>query len=438
MYHECNLVHGDLSEYNMLWHQGKIFIIDVSQSVEHAHPYARELLHKDINNVSEFFKKNSVERVISNYQLFLFITVKELSSLIPNLALLSSLKFPITHEDLKHMFIEYLDIVDDLGSHHVDPNHLIMPNGSEKSGSEKNKSVLNGVKEVNSSDDDDDDDDDDGLEKEEEEEEIKRMLDEKVFINSYIPSSLHEISNPHQEMTKLVTGSRESYYVKAVSDMVIDGMNHIQAYKNQEKHEKPKSQLKSMNKFQSDILSYTNDSKTAKKDKPIETDEKFPWRPKNMPENLQSNGLNFMQPIVKPFVLKKYLPPSLPSSSSAVNEDAQSTSLQDMNSETSTSHSDNNHQEDDENDSEDSNSHNDNEDDDEDEDEDNDEESRDVHKKEKYRRCLPSRDDAEVRAKAKVLRKEQAKLAKEQAAIKRQNKIPKHIKKKAIKNTTKK
>ena len=35
MYHVCNLVHGDLSEYNILWHQRRPVIIDVSQSVEH-------------------------------------------------------------------------------------------------------------------------------------------------------------------------------------------------------------------------------------------------------------------------------------------------------------------------------------------------------------------------------------------------------------------
>ena len=46
MYHECNLVHGDLSEYNILWHDGRPVIIDVSQSVEHAHPFATEFLRK--------------------------------------------------------------------------------------------------------------------------------------------------------------------------------------------------------------------------------------------------------------------------------------------------------------------------------------------------------------------------------------------------------
>ncbi|MDA8486959.1 hypothetical protein NNO07_28260, partial [Pseudomonas resinovorans] len=37
MYHRCRLVHADLSEYNILFHEGHLWIIDVSQSVEHDH-----------------------------------------------------------------------------------------------------------------------------------------------------------------------------------------------------------------------------------------------------------------------------------------------------------------------------------------------------------------------------------------------------------------
>lgn len=60
MYHDCKLVHGDLSEYNMLYHQGEAFIIDVSQSVEHDHPHALEFLRKDLINVTQFFSKFEV------------------------------------------------------------------------------------------------------------------------------------------------------------------------------------------------------------------------------------------------------------------------------------------------------------------------------------------------------------------------------------------
>jgi len=80
MYLDCNLVHGDLSEYNILWHHGKTHVIDVSQSVEHTHPYARELLNKDIENIVEFYKnKKKISRyVLSCYELFQFIVTVDL------------------------------------------------------------------------------------------------------------------------------------------------------------------------------------------------------------------------------------------------------------------------------------------------------------------------------------------------------------------------
>lgn len=37
MYQKCHLVHADFSEYNLLYHKGVVYVIDVSQSVEHDH-----------------------------------------------------------------------------------------------------------------------------------------------------------------------------------------------------------------------------------------------------------------------------------------------------------------------------------------------------------------------------------------------------------------
>lgn len=96
LYQECNLVHADLSEYNMLWHEGKVgggagaggggegrgggdcsvflsflrfvyvcvrqvWLIDVSQSVEPTHPHGLEFLFRDCRNVS------TVSRPTSNF-----------------------------------------------------------------------------------------------------------------------------------------------------------------------------------------------------------------------------------------------------------------------------------------------------------------------------------------------------------------------------------
>lgn len=73
MYQTCKLVHADLSEYNVLYHQKKLFIIDVSQSVEHDHPRSLEFLRMDIKNVSDFFRRKSVD-VLSEQAIFTFIT----------------------------------------------------------------------------------------------------------------------------------------------------------------------------------------------------------------------------------------------------------------------------------------------------------------------------------------------------------------------------
>ena len=72
MYHDCKLVHADLSEYNILYHKHKLYIIDVSQSVEHDHPRSLEFLRMDIKNVSDFFRRKGVH-VLPERNIFEFI-----------------------------------------------------------------------------------------------------------------------------------------------------------------------------------------------------------------------------------------------------------------------------------------------------------------------------------------------------------------------------
>ncbi|XP_054621056.1 serine/threonine-protein kinase RIO3 isoform X2 [Dunckerocampus dactyliophorus] len=74
LYQECNLVHADLSEYNMLWHQGKVWLIDVSQSVEPMHPHGLEFLFRDCRNVSTFFQKRGVSEAMNAFELFNAVT----------------------------------------------------------------------------------------------------------------------------------------------------------------------------------------------------------------------------------------------------------------------------------------------------------------------------------------------------------------------------
>jgi RIO kinase 1 len=84
LYRKCRLVHAgskyfvvdvlyvlfaDLSEYNMLLLHQKLFVIDVSQSVEHDHPHALEFLRMDIGNVTRFFRERGAH-VLTMMRLF--------------------------------------------------------------------------------------------------------------------------------------------------------------------------------------------------------------------------------------------------------------------------------------------------------------------------------------------------------------------------------
>lgn len=74
---DCNLVHADYSEYNLLYFKGKVWVIDVSQSVEKDHPYSLEFLKRDIYNTNSYFMKKGV-LVFKIHSLFDFITDFEL------------------------------------------------------------------------------------------------------------------------------------------------------------------------------------------------------------------------------------------------------------------------------------------------------------------------------------------------------------------------
>ncbi|CAA7261589.1 unnamed protein product [Cyclocybe aegerita] len=78
MFHVCKLVHADLSEYNILYHEGHPWIIDVSQSVEHDHPSAFDFLRNDIRNVEDFFGRLGV-KCLGLRRCFDFVTREKLT-----------------------------------------------------------------------------------------------------------------------------------------------------------------------------------------------------------------------------------------------------------------------------------------------------------------------------------------------------------------------
>lgn len=167
MYIECNLVHGDLSEYNLLWHDEQVVFIDVSQSVEHAHPFANDFLRKDVQNVTDFFGRCGVT-TLSNYHLFQFVTLNDLKSQGGDADVASVTSDAEVSFELAHLRAWLLR---------------------------------------------------DGYLQEDHETEEKQ-IDEAVFLQAYIPSSLGEFSAPHLEKARLEAGQREAVVEAAVKRML--------------------------------------------------------------------------------------------------------------------------------------------------------------------------------------------------------------------------
>ena len=57
MYKKAELVHGDVSAFNVLMHENKPYLIDLGQGVLLDHPNSDEFLRRDIHNVVNYFKK---------------------------------------------------------------------------------------------------------------------------------------------------------------------------------------------------------------------------------------------------------------------------------------------------------------------------------------------------------------------------------------------
>jgi len=60
LYKKAKLVHGDLSEYNVMMWKGLPVIIDMSQSVSVEHPMADFMLTRDLTNLNRFFSRIGV------------------------------------------------------------------------------------------------------------------------------------------------------------------------------------------------------------------------------------------------------------------------------------------------------------------------------------------------------------------------------------------
>lgn len=55
--YRAGLVHADVSEFNVLMHEGRAYLIDFGQAVVTKHPKAEEFLERDVRNVLDYFRK---------------------------------------------------------------------------------------------------------------------------------------------------------------------------------------------------------------------------------------------------------------------------------------------------------------------------------------------------------------------------------------------
>jgi len=61
LYVKAKIVHGDLSEYNIMIWKSKPVIFDMSQAVSLEHPNATQFLRRDIENINRYFKRLGVK-----------------------------------------------------------------------------------------------------------------------------------------------------------------------------------------------------------------------------------------------------------------------------------------------------------------------------------------------------------------------------------------
>ncbi|KAG0291910.1 Serine/threonine-protein kinase RIO1 [Linnemannia gamsii] len=186
MYQTCHLVHADLSEYNILYHSKTLYIIDVSQSVEHDHPHAFNFLRMDITNVSDYFRKKRVA-VMGQKELFDFIT------------------------DVS------IDMADESMDAELERIMTAMPEDETEAEAEK------------------------------------RMVDDAVFVQSYIPRHLQEVIDVERDVRKVLEGNTEELlYTKMTGIKDVDERPVAVAPVETEEKKKKKKSKKSV-AFEDDV-----------------------------------------------------------------------------------------------------------------------------------------------------------------------------------------
>jgi len=64
LWKKAKLVHGDLSEYNILFGKGHPYLIDMGQAVTLDHPHAPGFLKRDLEQLNRFFNERCITREV--------------------------------------------------------------------------------------------------------------------------------------------------------------------------------------------------------------------------------------------------------------------------------------------------------------------------------------------------------------------------------------
>ena len=75
LYQRVDLVHGDISEYNIMIWRGKPLLFDLAQAVITSHPMSTIFLKRDLQNLNRYFKKQGV-KVLSVDEIYRKVTKK--------------------------------------------------------------------------------------------------------------------------------------------------------------------------------------------------------------------------------------------------------------------------------------------------------------------------------------------------------------------------
>ncbi|MFB6201960.1 MAG: serine/threonine-protein kinase Rio1 [Halorhabdus sp.] len=73
--YSAGLVHGDLSEYNVVFQDGQLVVIDLGQAVTVHSPNADDFLQRDCANVANFFARQGVE--VTGTELYEWVTSED-------------------------------------------------------------------------------------------------------------------------------------------------------------------------------------------------------------------------------------------------------------------------------------------------------------------------------------------------------------------------